>query len=234
MIAKTIKESFAEIDVRASVNMRIGTVKGMEYLADLFDSFYIQREYNRDLGRISELKEWADQRGKRLYILVNSGCLNWCSGQTFHDNLVAHEREITETENVTSWNPSVCWRYYERQENWVAFLQNSWIRPQDLHNYDPYFSVAKLATRMHANPRRVIRAYVQSSFRGNLMDLLEPGHSPVFPGYIIDNSRFPEDWFARTTDCDKKCTGCEYCSQVLRRVLARVDEEGIRADIRSG
>ena len=30
MIAKTIKENFAEIDVRASVNMRVGTVKGME------------------------------------------------------------------------------------------------------------------------------------------------------------------------------------------------------------
>lgn len=43
MIARIVKENFSDIDVRASVNMRIGTVKGMEYLADLFDSFHIQQ-----------------------------------------------------------------------------------------------------------------------------------------------------------------------------------------------
>ena len=37
-IAHTVKKHFPQIEVRASVNMRIGTVKGMEYLADLFDS----------------------------------------------------------------------------------------------------------------------------------------------------------------------------------------------------
>lgn len=64
MIARTIKNNFPDIEVRASVNMRIGTVKAMEYIADLFDSYNIQREYNRDLRRITELKEWADKHGK--------------------------------------------------------------------------------------------------------------------------------------------------------------------------
>ena len=43
-IAHTVKKHFPRIEVRASVNMRIGTVKGMEYLSDLFDSFHVQRE----------------------------------------------------------------------------------------------------------------------------------------------------------------------------------------------
>ena len=90
-VAHVVKKNFPTVDVRASVNMRIGTVKGMEYVSHLFDSFYVQREYNRDMDRLVELKEWADANGKRIYILVNSGCMNFCSGQTFHDNLVAHE-----------------------------------------------------------------------------------------------------------------------------------------------
>ena len=55
------------IDVRASVNMRIGTVKGMQYVTEFFDSFYLQREYNRDFTRIKEVKEWCNSHNKGLY-----------------------------------------------------------------------------------------------------------------------------------------------------------------------
>ena len=222
MIARIVKENFNDIDVRASINMRIGTVKGMEYLCELFDSFHIQREYNRDFQRIEEMKEWAEAHGKTLCLLANSGCLNFCSGQVFHDNLVAHETEIGETFNVSDWNPSVCWNYYLARENWVSFLQNSWIRPEDIENYEGYFSFVKLATRMHANPRMVIDAYFQQSFSGNLLDLLEPGHALLFLPYIIDNSRFPDDWFPKTTKCDKRCHKCDYCASVLNETLVKV------------
>jgi len=218
-IARTVKQSFPAIDVRASVNMRLGTVKAFEYVADLFDSFYLQREYNRDLERIGEVKAWCDAHGKGLHFLVNSGCLNWCSGQSFHDNLVAHEAEIADTVNVAGWNPSQCWNFLARRENWVCLLQNSWIRPEDLHHYEGLFSVAKLATRMHANPRRVIQAYCEGRYRGNLLDLLEPGHGPLLAPYILDNSRFPEDWFERSTACEKRCEKCGYCREVLGRVM---------------
>jgi hypothetical protein len=58
-IAHMIKQRYPDMEVRASVNMRIGTVKGIQYVSHLFDSFYIQREYNRDFERIEELREWA-------------------------------------------------------------------------------------------------------------------------------------------------------------------------------
>jgi hypothetical protein len=45
------------------------------------------------------------------------------------------------------------------------------------------FSVVKLAIRMHASPRRVLQAYVSERYSGNLPDLFEPGHGPLFaPG----------------------------------------------------
>lgn len=224
MLARTVKKEFPGITVRASVNMRIGTVKAMEYVADLFDSFYMQREYNRDLRRIAEVKEWAEKHGKEISVLVNSGCLNFCSGQVFHDNLVAHETEIGATHNVEGWNPSVCWNYYKNKDNWSAFLQNSWIRPEDLHNYEGVFPVVKLATRMHVNPRRVIQAYAAGKYVGNLLDLLEPGHGYLFSPYIIDNTKFPNGWFERTSGCDKNCHECDYCSKVLEQVLVKMDD----------
>lgn len=40
----------------------------------------------------------------------------------------------------------------------------------------------------------------------------------------MDNTRFPRDWFQRTTECDKRCHRCTYCESILQEVLVRVDE----------
>lgn len=218
-IAYIIKQNFKDIDTCASVNMRIGTVKGIEYISDLFDIFCIQRELNRDLNKIKELVECVNKKNKILYLLSNSGCLNYCSGQIFHDNLVAHEIEVDEIEKIPNWNPHTCWRYYEDKKNWTNILQGSWIRPEDVHHYESYFKVIKLATRMHSDPKIVIKAYSGSKYEGNLLDLFEPGFGQLLSPFIIDNSRFPSDWFKKTTTCDKKCHICNYCDDVLKKVL---------------
>ncbi len=218
-VAKTVKESFPEVEVRASVNMRIGTTQGMRYLAHLFDGYYVQRDFNRELDYVRELLEWAGEEGKRLHMLGNSGCLRFCSGQTFHDNLVAHEQEVDETINMADWTPHACWNLLRDRSNWPVVLQATWVRPEDLHHYEDLFPVVKLATRMHARPRAVIHAYTQARYRGNLLDLFEPGYSPAFAPYIVDNDKFPEDWFERTANCGARCHRCGYCEQVLEQVL---------------
>lgn len=221
-IANIIKSNFPCIETRASVNMRIGTIKGMEYVSDLFDSFYIQREYNRNLEHINKLKSWCNKNGKKLYMLANSGCMTHCSGQTFHDNLVAHEAEICETVNDNKFHAYACWRYLKNKNNWVSILQNTWIRPEDIHNYESLFDTVKLATRMHSNPIMVIDAYVRQKFYGNLLDLCEPGYAPALLPYIIDNRKFPDDFFTQVTNCNKQCELCSYCNEVLEKVLVDI------------
>lgn len=222
-IASIVRQRYS-IEIRASVNMKIGTVKGMEYVSHLFDSFYIQREYNRDFARIKELKKWADENGKGLYLLANSGCMRDCSGQIFHDNAVSHGAEIAETKNL-NFNSHLCWDYLKKPEHWVSILQNTWIRPEDIEHYEPYFDVVKLATRMHALPGLVLSAYTRQSYYGNLLDLFEPGFGPALAPYIMDNSKFPADWFERTANCDKSCHECDYCKQVMEQILRNCEGE---------
>jgi collagenase-like PrtC family protease len=231
-VASTLKRNFPRVEVRASVNMRIGTVQAMRYLADLFDGFYVQRECNRDLARLGELKASADGEGKRLYLLANSGCLAFCPAQTFHDNLVAHESDVDETVNIPGFHPHLCWNLYADRANWPAILQACWIRPEDLHHYERLFDLVKLATRMHARPRSVLDAYGRRRWRGNLLELFEPGFAPAFAGWLLDNDRFPPDWFARTSACDRRCERCGYCAEVLDQVLVRADD-GVAATIRT-
>ncbi len=224
-VARTVRRHFPRVEVRASVNMRIGTPQAMEYVAGLFDSYHVQRDVQRDLAHIRRLKAWADARGKTLYMLANSGCLHGCPGQTFHDNMVAHDREIDEMKNIEGWTPHVCWNLLRDPAQRVAVLQGTWIRPEDLHRYDDLFPVVKLATRMHDHPRMVLHAYANRRHDGNLLDLLEPGFAPAFAPEIIANDRFPPDWFERTSTCGRRCESCRYCGDALARTRQRMDGE---------
>lgn len=226
-VAKVVKKQFPELKVCASVNMWIGTSQAMQYLGDTFDGYYVQREFNRDFTRIQYLSEWCNKNGKQLRLLANSGCLYTCPFHTFHDNLVAHEAGASQLDNAMSRQPSPCWdMMYSLSvlDAAAVFLQESWIRPQDIVRYEPYFEEVKLATRMHSNPRRVIGAYVRGKFSGNMFDLTEPGYSRRFSNYIMDATRFPSDWFEKTSDCSRHCEQCGYCHKVAEQTLVSKSE----------
>ena len=220
--AWVVKRFFPEVKTRASVNMRIGTIQGIKHVADLFDGFYLQREFNRNMEYIRDLKKWLDNQGKTLHLLANSGCMQFCSWQIFHDNAVGHENGIKETQNINEFNTAGCWSYYKNQENWVSLLQNTWIRPEDLDNYAEFFRCVKLATRSSSKPLAVIKAYIDRRYDGNLLDLLEPNHTSLLSGYYIDNRAFPEDWFHHTSNCSGYCDECGYCKRVMTKVLKKI------------
>lgn len=217
--AQILRQEDPELDIRASVNMRIGTIKGIQYVEHLFDSFCISKDVNRDPENLHRIAEYLHSNGKKLSVLVNSGCLRDCSMQSFHDNAVAHEAGIRTKANIEWAKLAGCREYLSKPENYTAFLQNTWIRPEDLHNYDGVADIIKLATRMHALPTVVVDAYAKRRYHGNLADLFEPGHGPLFAPWVVDNDRFPEDWYEKTTACHKDCTRCNYCESVRKQVF---------------
>ena len=217
-IAFIIKERYPQIELKASVNMKISTIKGMQYVSHLFDSYCVAKECNRNIEQLKLLKEWAVQNNKKITILANSGCMRDCSGQIFHDNMVAHEQEISKQKNI-EFLPYMCWNYLQQKENFVAVLQNTWIRPEDIDNYEGLVDTIKIATRSHQLPGMVIGAYARRKYSGNLLDLFEPGFGPAFAPYVIDSSRIPDDFWIHTTSCNKDCTKCDYCNKVLKESL---------------
>ncbi len=224
LVAHVVRTHFPSVEIRASINMRIGTIAAMSYMSDLFDSFYLQRDRQRDIAYVREVKAWCDENGKGLCLLANSGCLRDCPSQSFHDNLVAHDAEIDERKNIPDWVPHLCWRLYRDRARWPAILQATWIRPEDAHHYEELCRVMKLAMRMHDKPRLVLEAYCSGRYRGNLLDLLEPGFGPAFAPHVLLNDRLPDDWFARTSTCDGRCRLCDYCRKALAQALVRYDE----------
>ncbi len=227
VLAHFIRENFENLEVRASVNMEIGTVEGMEYLADDFDGFYYQRELNKDITRVAELKQWCDGNGKKLYMLANSGCLNFCSARQFHDNLVAHEQEIAAMDNGAVFQ-SACSRFTAKEENRKKLLRHlNFVRPEEMALFAPYVAAAKLATRVSPRPEQILRAYTDGHFSGNVLELLEPSHAGAFYPTIVDNSRLPGDFSAHRAGCDQNCAQCNYCDQALAEAGVQLNDGGI-------
>lgn len=225
IIAKFLKTNFEGIDVRASVNMEIGTPEALDYLCSEFDSFYLKRELNRNLDALNRMKEHAILRGKKMYLLANSGCLNFCSARTFHDNLVSHEREILAQDNGYSF-VGICKEFLKNKVNRDTWLsKTNFIRPEDLYLYEGLTDAVKLATRVNPRPTRILRAYLSGSFGGAMTDYLEPSHTDTFYPEYIDNSKIPEDFLNTVFRCDKRCERCGYCSLVQSRATVKIDDK---------
>ena len=186
LVARFVKDNFPAVKTRASVNLEIGTVEGMDYLADVFDGFYLKRELNRDRAAVRAARDWCDAHGKELHLLANSGCLNFCSSHIFHDNLVAHEAEIAKEDNGFTFVGS-CWRWLAKPENRAQWLsQTNWIAPEDVAKYEGLCTGMKLATRVNEHPARILESYVTGSHLGDMMDLLEPNHARLFHGERVE------------------------------------------------
>lgn len=224
LIARFIKENFADIRTRASVNMNVGSVCGMEYVSDLFDEFYLSRDENRSIEAIRAARAWCDNHGKKLLGLANSGCLLHCSVHTFHDNLVSHEREAMTRDNGYDFLGQ-CRVYLAKPENRAEWIRHTtWIRPEDVSLYEGLFDGLKLATRVHADPGRVIRAYVHGRSGGSLPGLLEPDHSALFYPNVLENALLPADFGKTVLYCDKNCGACGYCDRVQAAATVSLTE----------
>ena len=183
-IATVVRQRFPEIKIRWSINMEISTRLALEYVTDLFDSFYAGREFHRRLDYIAEMSQWAAAHGKEMGIQANPGCLRNCPFHHFHNNLHGHGR-VGQSAAAAKFNFTnfLCRTNYERGR-YADFMRAIWIRPEDLPRYEPYVSIVKLATRRHPHPDKIIAAYANCSYDGDLAEIVDPFYR--FP-MIIDN-----------------------------------------------
>ena len=225
LIARFLRTNFPGLELRASVNMEIGTPEGVEYVEDYFDSFYLKREYNYDLDVLRRMYGFCQERGKKLYLLANSGCLNFCSARTFHDNLVAHQHEVAEMDNAFEFHGE-CTAFLKKGDHAQDLLsKTNFIRPEDAARYEGLCDGMKLATRTNFHPLAVASAYLSGKWRGNLLDLTEPAHSGLFLPQILSNVKIPADYAEKRMSCRRNCAQCTYCRTVQEQAMVTLETE---------
>ena len=220
-LATIFRRKHPSLKIRLSVNMRVHGTAGLEPILDLFDSFYASRERHRELDWLSALSQWAKAHGKTLGMQANSGCIRQCPYQQFHDNMHGHNR-IAQSKAGEKFDFSVflCKTNYERGR-YEDFLRSTWVRPEDLPEYENLVDVVKLATRRHPHPVEVLNAYATYSFDGDLGELMDASHK--FPRKF-DNRRFDKakDLWLAVRGCRdaNDCRHCGRCSALMDEVFA--------------
>jgi len=230
-IAKLFKQEFPDIEVRASVNMRLRNTLALEYLAPLFDSYYICRDVQRDLPTFRKMADWCNDHGKKLCMLANSGCVRNCPWQVFHESLLSHRFSKSFQEMADQNIDLVCNALFV-SHHLFEFLRCTWIRPEDVHVFEPYLETIKLSTREARFPLEIAEAYVSGSYDGNLVRLMDPYHAYSFRPNRVDNKSFPADWITSgiAGKCADNCSHCGKCEQIMKQVLKYDVDQNARAD----
>ena len=219
-VAKVLRSNFPEIEIRWSVNLRVHGTQGFEYVLDDFDSFYLSRERHRDTEYLAEVSRWAKRHGKKIGMQVNSGCLRQCPYQQFHDNLHGHGAVLQNERGMREFGFSyfLCKKNYSIPGRGEDFLRATWIRPEDLPEYEAFVDVVKLATRRHPRPEEVTAAYANYHWDGNLASLMDPAHD--IAGCYFDNKSFDIPLWKEVRSCafQNDCRHCGKCTRLLEEV----------------
>jgi len=179
----------------------------------------LDRSLNRNLDLLAEtcLKCRASFPELQLELLVNEGCLAYCPFKLSHDAYIAlgnHEgRDCTYLLN----RQLGCMRLVDEQP--YRILQSPFIRPEDVEKYLFHVDAIKLCGRTLGSDflQRVITAYRDRRYRGNLLDLLDTLQW-LAPSLYLDNSQLSFDFADMLSLCDSRCESCGFCPELFQAI----------------
>lgn len=208
-----VKQHFPQLKVHAGVNMFIREAKQLEYL-EYFDVINFDREINRDLKSIEQLKKVAPH--KELKILLNEGCMARCTNRIQCINKVsARNQQVRDEESF-----NICHKTFTDMP-W-AILQSPIVRPEDLDKYSHLgISYWKLASRITPTPMidEILSGYINRRYINSLFYLVEcPSRWVLSKKYNLYNNEIPHDFFHFVSHCRLNCHTCNYCRDLFQRL----------------
>ena len=158
---------------------------------------------NRNLELLTEIKQVT---GAELKLMVNEGCLHKCSFRKFHFNYVSHESKESGREQIFV---PYCDQVIDEDPSQI--LKSGWIRPEDLQKYSEVTNRFKIVGRelKKSQVLQVIRAYLEESWDGDLLDIICSSlgtFAPGMPPTWITRPWGQIGFFERVTSCGQPAT----------------------------
>ncbi len=206
-----------QLDARRKIAAQLDAIQTTHF--KLPGKIILDREINRDLVQLAAISQYMRRYHPaiKLELLANEGCLPDCAFKLAHDAYIGYANISDRCDTHTLNRDLGCTRIL-RQEPY-RILQSPFIRPEDVDTVLPLVDVLKLCGRTLGAEflMRVIRAYRQRHYDGNLLDLLDAANW-MSAYYFIDNQKLPADFAARLAGCDRHCAACGFCQELFARV----------------
>lgn len=179
----------------------------------------LDRSLNRDLDRLADIARKCRETfpDLKLELLANEGCLDRCPFKLSHDAYIAlanHEgRDCTYLLNKELG----CMRLVDEQPHRI--LRSPFIRPEDIDLYLCHVDTIKLCGRTLGSEflERVITAYCERHYDGNLLDLLDTLQW-LAPSLYVDNSSLSFNFADVLSMCDNQCASCGFCQELFASI----------------
>jgi collagenase-like PrtC family protease len=219
---REVRKRFPDIEICASVVSDIDCVsRAITFKEAGADVMTPDASINRNLEVLKQIKEAT---GMKLKMMVNEGCLYKCPFRKFHFNYIAHRSKEACENTGYSYDFLTHCCVPETVKDHSLILKSPWTRPEDIRKYSEITHYFKIVGRETPKDRtiRAIRAYMEESWNGDLLDILCDNLLTFSLRYsaFLDNKKLDKfNFFQKVTSCDQNCSKCHYCENVINSVL---------------
>ncbi len=151
----------------------------------------------------------------KIELLANEGCLYNCPFKLTHDCHISmlHIGQTLDTYRIN--RELGCMRAFQQDPS--RLFKSPFIRPEDVEAYEPYADVLKLCGRTlgPAFLTRVVNAYLERNYCGNLLDLMDAMEGTA-RWLHVSNELLPADLLKHLLSCSRQCLDCSYCRQLIK------------------
>jgi hypothetical protein len=221
----------AAIEAIPSVNFQIDKIEKLAALVELIQingfkiprKITLDRNLNRDLSGLTTLKAAISTRWPKMAVelLANEGCLTHCPFRATHEALISMANCTSKGSDTRMLNDNLaCVRWLTNSP--FRILSSPFIRPEDMHFYAEKTDVIKLCGRT-LGPKfleQTISAYLEGSFHGNLLSLLDASQW-MADIWSLPNQSLPRDFLEKIIRCKNDCNSCSQCKKWFE-LLARI------------
>lgn len=217
------------MDIKVSAICQIDSVMKMKHYIDLgVERFVVEPSVTKEFD---VLKNMAQNCDGKMEIIINDKCMKNCPYKTFHYNQTAHDNN----ERAESYYFMNCGIRKSRNLQW--YMNLNWIRPEDLHLYEnmgiKYFKVEGREFILKGDIVRLLNAYIEECFDGNLIDLLhifapyDTEHQPYIDNKALNG--YVDAFYNNKIKCDQLCERCGYCESYMKKSYTMQDSLGKEA-----
>lgn len=219
-LVEIVKTLNPEIKIKVSAISTINTPnKALDYKMMGVDRIVVEEAINRDF---ETLKNIVKSFGDNVEVITNVVCYRNCIYRQFHYNSYifdsieygsSYKYYITRCSQRMLNNPSI-------------FLKNSWIRPEDICEYEKiginHFKIQGRDIIKTADPAKALEYYFKGEFEGNLWQLIMLFDKNFIPSVYIDNKKlngFIRPFVDKSGFCKNMCNNCGYCDSFVDKVM---------------
>ncbi|WP_207692174.1 hypothetical protein [Desulfonema limicola] len=213
-IADSFEKASAILEIICSTNFKLP------------EKFIIDRSVNRKMDELAVFsnllrKKYPDMK---IELLANEGCIYQCPFKLAHDSYISLTN-LDIPASIFHMNQVYGCMDYFKEKPYLIF-KSPFIRPEDTTRYKQHIDIIKICGRTLGQEflKRTVSAYINQSFNGNLLKLMD-SMEWMSDKYYVSNHDLPEDFFDKISSCTKFCESCTYCQNLFDSHVKKLEFE---------